>query len=320
MTGNEEAPQNPADMAGINDQDLRTTALNMASFINDFVQIPPYEPNVDMKEIDAAYSWELYRAPLTYTHQLMRYLLEGVRDSLWAISNTFSHDPMCYIPVAGLVRQAAEYSAAVHYLTDTSDSAQIRIAKMLDMTLDSLKNNSRAGLHHPDVRKFYKQSMDRIAGWQGGTDLPKVRDRFNKKSHAVAKLFKDMPDEYLGKGYYDRLSGLAHPSAVDLTHAMELMWRESPPMRAAHYGEACSDILVGLRCALTAVVRSIPFHVPRTELERDLVQAKTQQLNWMIMELIARLIAFRKTTPERMDEAYRSIGIDKPEGFFDESV
>lgn len=317
VTSNEGTPQNPAEMSGINDQDVRNLVLNLATFINDLVQIPPYEPNVDMAEIDASYSSTLYQAPLTYTHQLMRYLLEGVRDSLLGISNTFSCNSISYIPAAALVRQIAEYSAAVSYISDPADSAQMRISKMLDMTLSSLVQNENSGHHHPKVRQFYARSRDRIAGWKGGTDLPRVKKRFVNKSHAVAELFKDLPDEYLGKGYYDRLSGLAHPSVVDLTHAMELMWRENPAMQATHYGEACADILVGARCAFFAVVRSTQFHVPRTELERDLVQVRIEQLRWFITELLARLSAFRKTASERADEAFRFAGMERPDDFFE---
>ena len=315
MTGNEGTPPNPVEMSGINDQDLRNLALNLATFINDLVQIPAYEPGVDMAEIDAAYTSKVYQAPLSYTHEVMRYLLEGVRDSLVAISNIFSHNPMSYIPTAAVVRQITEYSATACYISDPADSAHMRISKMIDMSVASLTKNENSGHHHPEVRQFFSRSRDRVAGWRGSTDLPKVTKPFVNKSHAVAELFKDLPDEYLGKGYYDRLSGLAHPSVIDLTHAMELMWRDNPAMQAAHYGEACADVLVGIRCAFFAVARATHFHAPRTNLERDLIIVKTEQIRWFITELLARLSAFRATATERANEAYRFAGIDRPDGF-----
>lgn len=319
MTAPEEPPQNVA-ITNLNDQDFRTVALNLATFINDLVPLPFYEPDADIVEIDAAYSWELYKAPLTYTHQLRRYLLEGVRDSLWVISNSFSNNSMSYIPSAALVRQVAEYSAAAFYISDAEDSARTRIAKMVDMTISSLKDNEHSLEHHPDVRDFYKRSKGRIASWKSGTDLPEVKgaNKFGHKSDAMKKLFENLPDEDLGRGYYNRLSGFAHPSAVHLTHAMEMMWRENPPMQAMHYGDACWDVLVGIRCALVAVERSIPFHVPRTELERDVIQVRIHQFRWLIVELLVRVANFRRMAPRLADEAFRVAGIEKPDDFFEE--
>lgn len=312
---NSEQPQNfLVEDSGINDQDLRNISRNLATFINEVAQIPPSEPDVNIEELDRKYSSKLYPKPLTYTHQVMRYLLEGVRDSLLAISNMFYADPMTYIPAAGIVRQITEYSAAVYYISDKADSAQMRIAKALDMTKSSLLDNENGEQHHPDVRKFYAEGKDRTAGWKGSTDLPKVKERFGGNGASVKRLFENLPDEHLGKGYYNRLSGLTHPSVVDLVHAKEMMWRENRPMQSMYYGDAVFVIILGLRCAYTALGRAIQFHAPRTDLEYGLLNAKSQQFRWFIEELMVRQISFQKTYPELVFEVYRIAGLEKPDG------
>ncbi|MBL3751523.1 hypothetical protein [Mycobacteroides abscessus] len=312
---NSEQPQNfLIEDSGINDQDLRNVARNLAIFINEVAQMPPFEPNVDIEELNRKYSSELYPKPLTYTHQVMRYLLESVRDSLLAISNMFHADPMTFIPAAALVRQIAEYSAAVYYISDASDSAQMRIAKAIDMTKTSLLENEGGQHHHPDVRKFYSEGKDRTAGWKGTTDLPKVKERFGGNAASVKRLFENLPDEKLGKGYYNRLSGLTHPSVVDLVHAKEMMWRENRPMQSMYYGDAVFNIILGLRCAYTALARSIQFHVPRTELEYGLLNAKINQFRWFIEELVIRQLSFQKTYSEIVSEAYKIAGLKEPDG------
>lgn len=310
MNASGDISQNAATITGIDDGNIRNFCLSVAGFINEVSQYEIYEHNGSISEIDSAFKTVIFPAPLSYTHQLIRYFLEGVRDGLVGISNIFSHDAVSHVPIAVLSRQIVEYSASAHYLSDPDDVPEMRLAKMLSMYKPSLVKRRNGS---PAVQELYDQANRILSHWQGGTSLPAASPPFGSITDAVARLLGGFTDRKVSDGYYRRLSGLAHGSPRDLTELYEVTWRESKEMLAVHYGEAVGDVTVGLRSAFAAMLRAIQLHAAPSELERQLLGLKMKQFGLIIDEMTVRLGEFWKTdVPRLAGEAYASRGMERP--------
>ncbi len=225
-----------------------------------------------------------------------------------ALSQIFSANPTSRIPVAAIVRQIAEYSASAYYLSDSNDTAEVRIAKMLKIYRPSLNEK---GYGPPALHELYDE-VDRILNdWQSRSMLPKV-DKRKVNTEAVKDLFKGYPDENLGDEYYRKLSGLTHASPRDLTQLLETTWRDNAEMQAVHYGESVADVAIAFRSAFVALRRAIQFCSGASELEIGMTRLNLQHFGLLISEMMMRVSSFWSRVPTLTEEAYESKDFDGP--------
>ncbi|MFV8165301.1 hypothetical protein ACNQVK_24950 [Mycobacterium sp. 134] len=308
---NEPTSDTPATVTGIDDGTVREYCLSIARLIDDTAHYAPHEPGGEIKEIDEAFSSAIFSAPLSYTHQLIGYYLNGVRDGLFALSQMFSQHAHSHIPAAVLTRQIVEYSASAYYLCDPHDSREMRIAKMLSMYKKGLLQKH---LPAPGVHELYVAVNRVLNDWHSGASLPTPSPPFGSITKAVASLLTDFTHEAVAEGSYRRLSGLAHASPRDLTSLYELMWRDSKQMQAVHYAATVGDIAVALRSSFAAMTRAYSVRSVPSELDQRLLQIKLQHFGLMIDELTARLGKFWKVDAPRLTtDAYASRGMQPPD-------
>lgn len=298
----------PVALTGIDDQAIRNSCQWIANFINDVVQLPFYEPHGSIDEIDEKFKTVIFPKPLTYTHQLIQFLLEGVRDSMLAASQIFSTNSSSRIPITALTRQITEYCASAYYLSDPSDSPEMRISKMLFVYRSSLNEK---GFGHPDLHKLYDEANRILSDWQNESALPKT-DGPGKITEAVKKLFTGFPDESLGREYYRKLSGLTHGSPRDLTQLLEITWRDNPQMQAMHYGEAVADMALGFRSAFAVMLRVITLYSGKSEFEIAMTRIRLRHFGLGIEEVMVMLGGFWSRVPKLTDDAYTSKGLEPP--------
>ncbi|KXO91293.1 hypothetical protein AXK61_06995 [Tsukamurella pseudospumae] len=199
-------------------------------------QLPYREPTVsNIDEYDAEHGGGAIPDPLLTAQRYTRFYLLGAGDFVFSLGKLLSLEQPMVMSPAVLARSAAEYSSRCVYVSDPTDSPEMRISKAMNLCRDGFNDH---GVGKPDADPELIELAKGFNDWSSQRSLPKAP--LPNYTNLIHQLSPEM-----GRREYQRLSGVAHANAITLSgavisaqlesdHNVDQSWRNA--LFASHCG------------------------------------------------------------------------------------
>ncbi|WP_277371169.1 hypothetical protein [Rhodococcus rhodochrous] len=179
----------------------------IAQVMNRTANLDYRDPFVDISTYDAEYGEGVMEDPLRTAHKMTRMYLTACGDFVYSIGKLLNvAEPMVVSP-AVLARSAAEHASRCKYISDPDDEPEIRLSKMFNLLREGFND---FGVNKPGANPALIEHSKLLNDWRNKMQLPKT-----KLPNYAALVLELSPD--MGRAEYERLSAIAHGSAVTLT-------------------------------------------------------------------------------------------------------
>ncbi|MFD9550581.1 hypothetical protein ACFWBG_24565 [Nocardia salmonicida] len=182
---------------------------DVAHVMNKTAYLPYREPTCDIATFDQQRGTPDVSDPLLTAHKMARFYLVGAGDLVFSIGQLLSLEVPMVISPAVLARTVAEYCGRVKYLSDTEDTPEKRISKVLNVFHEGFQ---QAGVNSPAADPGLVEMARGFDRWRGKNPLPRApKPNYDK---LIAALSPEM-----GIKEYNSLSQLVHADALAVTGA-----------------------------------------------------------------------------------------------------